>query len=203
MFKNLFAIPLGVLIITTALMSCNNYKVEQYTFIDEPITAEIPAHFILQESEQMIGVEEEKMNDIKYSVLISSLYDLKRGDQQLDIFKDKESKFHYLLFLNTSGAPVFNDQTFNKLKSAQTYQYDLVMEADTTINIEIIDSKFETFEDKSLVKMKHKFTLSDKDEVFYKTVFFLNTAGKTIVAHELNNLELDSESTIRSIKVTK
>ncbi len=203
MFKNSFPLFISLLIFSAALISCNNHKVERYTFVDAPIAADIPTHFTLQESEKMIGIEEEKMDDVKYSVLISSLYDLKRGDQQLDIFKNKNSKFHYLLFLNTLGAPVFNDQTFNKLKNAQAYQYDLVMEADTSITIEMVDSKLETFDDKSLVKMKHKFFLSDKNEVFYKTVFFLNISGKTIIAHELNNLELDSESILRSISITE
>lgn len=200
MKKSIFHIS-WLLFITTFFSSCSNQKLEQYTFINESITVDIPTYFILKDNESIEKFEEERINDTKYSVLISSFYDLKRGDQALDIFKDKNSKFHYLFFLNTQGGPVFNEKIFNKLKNAQTYQYDLIMDADATIQIEMIDSKFETIEEQSLVKMKHKFTLIDEEEVFYKTVFFLNTSGKTIVAHELNNSEEDSESIIRSVRI--
>lgn len=182
------------------LFACGNQKLEHYQFLNETITLPIPKNYKPIPSDKISSLYSDKLDDVKYSVLVSSFYDLQRGDQTLDILKDEKSKFHYLLLLNSRNSPVFNEMTFNKLKSAQAHQYDLIMDADATIKIELFDSKFEDLGEMSVVMMKHKFIVNNEDS-FYKTVFFINKSGETVIAHELNLNELDSEEFLKGITI--
>lgn len=186
---------------TIVLFSCNNQKLEQYQLINENITIGFPKNYEQINTKEIESINYESAENIQYSVLVSSYYDLLRGDQTLDVLKDKKSDFHYLILLNTSSAPVFNEATFSKLKSAQEHQYSLITEADTSFKIELIDSKFEKSDSSSMVIIKHKFTISSVKKPFYKTVFFTNKSGKTVIAHELNELEGDSREYLKSMTV--
>tara|TARA_R110002049_G_scaffold298444_1_gene488163 strand:+ start:2215 stop:2820 length:606 start_codon:yes stop_codon:yes gene_type:complete len=199
--KRTFFSTISIAVSFLILTSCNNQKLEQYQFTNENITIRLPKNYQAVTADKLGSTDDKKLEQHRTNALVGSFYDLQRGDQTLDILENEKGDFHYLILLNTSGSPVFNETTFSKLKNAQEHQYDLLMNDDATIKIDLFDSKFEDLDSLSIVKMKHKFTIVSEDDHFFKTVFFINKSGKTIIVHELNNSGTDSEEFLKTIMI--